>query len=91
MRPVSCPGSYFRLLPTTLTKDFGPLLSSSAQTTRGSTRSPSEGFDQGLGVSVGDQLPQMDTHIQIGPTGRNLLPLTVKNAGPTPAASGHAH
>lgn len=35
--------------------------------------------------------PQMDTSIQIGPTGKKLLPLTVKNAGPTPAASGHAH
>ncbi|MFD8393465.1 hypothetical protein ACFV2N_30710 [Streptomyces sp. NPDC059680] len=35
--------------------------------------------------------PQMDTAIQIGPTGKKLLPLTVKNAGPTPASSGHAH
>lgn len=35
--------------------------------------------------------PQMDTHIQIGPTGKKLLPLTVKNAGPAPTASGHAH
>ncbi|MET8766831.1 hypothetical protein [Streptomyces sp. NPDC004658] len=35
--------------------------------------------------------PQMDTHIQIGPTGKKLLPLTVKNAGPAPAASGHSH
>ncbi|MFF7113047.1 TIGR03960 family B12-binding radical SAM protein [Streptomyces albogriseolus] len=33
--------------------------------------------------------PQMDTSIQIGPTGKKLLPLTVKNAGPVP--SGHAH
>ncbi|MFJ9004222.1 hypothetical protein [Streptomyces canus] len=35
--------------------------------------------------------PQMDTHIQIGPTGRKLLPLTVTNGGPAPAASGHVH
>nr|WP_168486593.1 hypothetical protein [Streptomyces sp. RLB1-33]QIY67924.1 hypothetical protein HEP84_19520 [Streptomyces sp. RLB1-33] len=35
--------------------------------------------------------PQMDTAIQIGPTGKKLLPLTVKNAGPAPAPSGHAH
>jgi hypothetical protein len=35
--------------------------------------------------------PQMDTHIQIGPTGQKLLPLTVKSAAPAPAASGHAH
>ncbi|MBP2050567.1 hypothetical protein J2Z21_003506 [Streptomyces griseochromogenes] len=35
--------------------------------------------------------PQMDTSIQIGPTGKKLLPLTVKNAGPTSAASGHTH
>jgi len=35
--------------------------------------------------------PQTDTSIQIGPTGKKLLPLTVKNASPTPAASGHAH
>jgi hypothetical protein len=33
----------------------------------------------------------MDTHIQIGPTGKKLLPLTVKNVAPTPAASGHVH
>ncbi|MFF4354349.1 hypothetical protein [Streptomyces sp. NPDC001530] len=43
--------------------------------------------------AVGDFLgavgPQMDTHIQIGPTGKKLLPLTVKNAAPVP--SGHAH
>jgi hypothetical protein len=32
----------------------------------------------------------MDTHIQIGPTGKELLPLTVKNAGPPSASSGHA-
>jgi hypothetical protein len=32
----------------------------------------------------------MDTHIQIGPTGKKVLPLTVKNAAPAPA-SGHAH
>ncbi len=32
---------------------------------------------------------KMDTSIQIGPTGKKLLPLTVKNAGPVP--SGHAH
>ncbi len=31
----------------------------------------------------------MDTQIQIGPTGKKLLPLAVKNAGPVP--SGHAH
>jgi len=31
----------------------------------------------------------MDTHIQIGPTGKKLLPLTVKNAAP--AAGGHSH
>ncbi|MFD8007774.1 hypothetical protein [Streptomyces mirabilis] len=31
----------------------------------------------------------MDTSIQIGPTGKKLLPLTVKNVAP--AASGHAH
>ncbi|KAF5997258.1 hypothetical protein BOG92_041240 [Streptomyces sp. WAC00263] len=35
--------------------------------------------------------PQMDTSIQIGPTGRKLLPLTVENAAPTPASSSHAH
>ncbi|WP_345641801.1 hypothetical protein [Streptomyces siamensis] len=35
--------------------------------------------------------PQMDTHLQIGPTGKKLLPLTVKNACPTPASSGHTH
>lgn len=35
--------------------------------------------------------PQMDTAIQIGPTGKKLLPLTVKNAGQAPASSGHAH
>jgi hypothetical protein len=29
--------------------------------------------------------------IQIGPTGQKLLPLTVKNAEPAPAASGHTH
>jgi hypothetical protein len=34
---------------------------------------------------------QMDTSIQIGPTGKKLLPLTVKNAAPAPAGSGHAH
>jgi hypothetical protein len=33
----------------------------------------------------------MDGVIQIGPTGKKLLPLTVKNAGPTPASSGHTH
>ncbi|MFC1232656.1 TIGR03960 family B12-binding radical SAM protein [Streptomyces sp. Sce081] len=33
--------------------------------------------------------PQMDTAIQIGPTGKKLLPLTVKNSGPAP--SGHSH
>ncbi len=33
----------------------------------------------------------MDTHIQIGPTGKKLLPLTVKNAAQVPASSGHAH
>lgn len=31
--------------------------------------------------------PQMDTSIQIGPTGKKLLPLTVKK----PATSEHAH
>ena len=31
--------------------------------------------------------PQMDTSIQIGPTGKKLLPLTVKQ----PAGSGHTH
>jgi hypothetical protein len=31
----------------------------------------------------------MDTHIQVGPTGKTLLPLTVKNAAPTPG--GHSH
>jgi hypothetical protein len=31
----------------------------------------------------------MDTSIQIGPTGKKLLPLTVKNGAP--ASSGHAH
>jgi hypothetical protein len=30
----------------------------------------------------------MDTSIQIGPTGKKLLPLTVKKDAP---ASGHAH
>jgi hypothetical protein len=30
----------------------------------------------------------MDTSIQIGPTGKKLLPLTVKK---DPATSGHAH
>ncbi|MGC0340771.1 hypothetical protein RKD20_005805 [Streptomyces sp. SLBN-8D4] len=35
--------------------------------------------------------PQMDTQIQIGPTGKKLLPLTVKNAGPAPGSSGHSH
>ncbi len=35
--------------------------------------------------------PQMDTSIQIGPTGKKLLPLTVKNAAPAPASSGHSH
>ncbi|MQY32546.1 hypothetical protein SRB17_04980 [Streptomyces sp. RB17] len=39
----------------------------------------------------GAACPQMDTAIQIGSTGKKLLPLTVKNAGPTPASSGHAH
>jgi hypothetical protein len=33
----------------------------------------------------------MDTSIQIGPTGKKLLPLTVKNAAPAPAETGHAH
>jgi hypothetical protein len=33
----------------------------------------------------------MDTSIQIGPTGKKLLPLTVKNAAATPTASGHSH
>jgi hypothetical protein len=33
----------------------------------------------------------MDTHIQVGPTGKKLLPLTVKNAGPAPASGGHTH
>ncbi|MFE2262783.1 hypothetical protein [Streptomyces griseosporeus] len=33
----------------------------------------------------------MDTQIQIGPTGKKLLPLTVENAAPTPAAHGHTH
>jgi hypothetical protein len=32
-------------------------------------------------------MPQMDTSIQIGPTGKKLLPLTVKNAAP----GGHGH
>lgn len=31
--------------------------------------------------------PQMDTHIQIGPTGKKLLPLTVNK----PVTSGHSH
>jgi hypothetical protein len=31
----------------------------------------------------------MDASIQIGATGKKLLPLTVKNAAPAP--SGHAH
>ncbi len=31
----------------------------------------------------------MDTHIQIGPTGKKLLPLTVKNAASAPG--GHSH
>ncbi|MEV6057849.1 hypothetical protein [Streptomyces sp. NPDC052107] len=35
--------------------------------------------------------PQMDTAIQIGPTGKKLLPLMVKNAAPSPVSSGHAH
>lgn len=29
----------------------------------------------------------MDTHIQIGPTGKKLLPLSVKQ----PAGTGHSH
>jgi hypothetical protein len=33
----------------------------------------------------------MDTSIQIGPTGKKLLPLTVKNAAPTPASTGPSH
>jgi hypothetical protein len=33
--------------------------------------------------------PQMDKAIQIGPTGKKLLPLTVKNSAPAP--SGHEH
>ncbi len=32
--------------------------------------------------------PQMDTAIQIGPTGKKLLPLTVKKDA---ATSGHVH
>jgi hypothetical protein len=43
------------------------------------------------GFSAVGVCPQMDTSIQIGPTGKKLLPLTVKNAGPTPASSGHSH
>lgn len=35
--------------------------------------------------------PQMDPTIQIGPTGKKLLPLTVKNGGPAAAANGHVH
>jgi hypothetical protein len=31
----------------------------------------------------------MDTQIQIGPTGRKLLPLTVTNAAPAPGGHGH--
>jgi len=31
----------------------------------------------------------MDTSIRIGQTGKKLLPLTVKNAAPTPG--GHSH
>ncbi|MEU9380355.1 hypothetical protein AB0D38_04835 [Streptomyces sp. NPDC048279] len=33
--------------------------------------------------------PAMDTQIQVGPTGKKLLPLTVKNAAA--ASGGHAH
>ncbi|CAM5630864.1 TIGR03960 family B12-binding radical SAM protein OS=Streptomyces chartreusis OX=1969 GN=HUT05_32030 PE=4 SV=1 [Streptomyces chartreusis] len=33
--------------------------------------------------------PQMDKHIQVGPTGKKLLPLTVKNAAAAPI--GHSH
>ena len=33
--------------------------------------------------------PQMDTQIQIGPTGVKLLPLTVKQ--PAASGSGHSH
>jgi hypothetical protein len=35
--------------------------------------------------------PHMDTWVQVGPTGKKLLPLKVKNAGQAPASSGHAH
>jgi hypothetical protein len=33
----------------------------------------------------------MDTSIQIGPTGKKLLPLTVMNVASAPAASGRTH
>jgi hypothetical protein len=37
----------------------------------------------------GAEGPQMDTHIQIGPTGRKLLPLTVKTpAGASASGTG---
>jgi hypothetical protein len=36
-------------------------------------------------------MPQMDTHIQIGPREKKLLPPTVKNPAPAPVSSGHAH
>ncbi|MER5538681.1 hypothetical protein [Streptomyces mirabilis] len=47
-------------------------------------------------VSHGEQLGrakvELDrTSVQIGPTGKKLLPLTVKNAAPAPAGTGHAH
>jgi hypothetical protein len=40
---------------------------------------------RGRGMGVGGKFPQLDTRVQVGPTGTKLLPLTV-NAGQAPTS-----